>query len=979
MSGEDESKLDTAKGLDADRTNKEPTAQDFQTLIHSSREQVEEKVQDAPNTDEFATQYLGKSPDSDDKNDDKSLPTDIPGFVIERELGRGAFGVVYCARDEMLHRKVAIKKPLFSNPAHRQQYIDEARKAVKLDHPMIVPIYQVGVTGSGEPFVVQKLIEGANLRQLLSDGNRLPLSRTISIMRQVCMAVDAAHAAGIVHRDLKPENLLVEGDGRVFVADFGLAILEDESSQKRGREVAGTPHYMSPEQFVGRLEWLDGRSDIWALGVILYELLSGRPPFSGKNLAELKDQIKNKDPRPLSQRDPKIPNDFDLVFRKCCAKNVADRYSSARELMAALDTIEGTLPFLETATFDSVSRSGVFNANSALTARSAESTQGNLASGLRTHPNAQSTIRGSMASTQFQTTKRRWMTAVFIGVPLLALATMGVLWMNPGFLSSKSKEPQADSSVAGLDELKKDAVPSLSLPSEDRQNFRGHTETNAEPKLVAPTKPFSVSVGGKGTHTSIAKAILDSDAGDSIIVQGGVYRESITIDRSIRLIGEGGVSIIGTDNSCLTIQTGSQVYIEGMTLESQAAKRNTVDIENGGLKLVRCTVFASSQESYNCVKARAGTALDAEECKFQSTVHANVSGEKAASVSIRGSSFSFSGTNTVEVKRAGIQCIGASGVVDGCSFIGPCSAGIDWMDASEESISIRSCRFQNCVVGVQINACGNEQNPVSIKGSSEEPFVIEKATWGVSSKQSYVDMVDIRVDGAGDENPDRRQVGLQITEDSQVTLSNCTVRRTACGILVKQSKLKLENMMVQDTSFVGMLNDGGMVEGDELNLLNSSAYGLVVISRGAQMRLKSLNVTAVPPKRGSIRISPAVYMASGRVEIENGQFKNCLCAFTIDPSREIINSTGLPERRTLIEIIGDPKLVLRTQSPVEIESGSITLTDCDMTWLFNGPGTSRIKQIQASDSVDREPRLTQPELVRTGADLFDFSVVEKKN
>ncbi len=344
---------------------------DFSVTINSK-----EAEPNAASIDVYSTQFAdidmtrrseGSEPSSLESSVGKPIkndfPTDIPGFVVEGELGRGAFGVVYRARDELLDRKVAIKRPLIDNPAHRQQYIDEAQKAVKLDHPSIVPIYQVGMTVNREPFVVQKLIEGSTLREILQkDDHRLPLLQTVDIMRQVCLAVDAAHTAGIVHRDLKPENLMVEPEGRVYVADFGLAILEDDEQNKKGREIAGTPMYMSPEQFSGRVEWLDGRSDIWALGVILYELLSGKTPFTGATLNELRDQIKNKDPRPIHQRDPKIPSAFDAVFRKCCAKNVGDRYASVRELIAELDAIAESIPFLETVSSMSLSRTGAFKA-----------------------------------------------------------------------------------------------------------------------------------------------------------------------------------------------------------------------------------------------------------------------------------------------------------------------------------------------------------------------------------------------------------------------------------------------------------------------------------------------------------------------------------------------------------------------------------------------------------------------------------------
>jgi eukaryotic-like serine/threonine-protein kinase len=1008
MSGEDEKKLKSETPLDANATNvePEPTENDLQTILHSVRENVQEDPPMLATGDDFSTQYLAPEETADaiwaTPNDPDATvrtpqntptkpqpesplrtPDDIPGFVIERELGRGAFGVVYCARDQMLDRRVAIKKPLFSNAtaAHRQQYIDEARKAVKLDHPMIVPIYQVGVTSNGEPFVVQKLIEGSNLRQLLSDGNRIPLSRTIAIMRQVCMAVDAAHAVGIVHRDLKPENLLVESDGRVFVADFGLAIQDDETHSKV-REVAGTPHYMSPEQFVGKLEWLDGRSDIWALGVILYELLSGKPPFTGKTLSEIKDQVKNKDPRPLHQRDPKIPSEFDAVFRKCCAKNVADRYASARELIGALDAIESTLPYLDTANFDSVSRSGAFVAPSSR-GSVAESTRGDFASGLRTHPNAQSTVRQSIEASQVQRSSTNWKPAIFLVSAALTLAAAGILWM----VNQRFQSLQTLSNDTGGNGSATTASPTIMEPrqpgeaSNPDQPKVESRESSVKPKAT-PQKPYVVAIVGNGTHESIVKAIEDSEAGDTIVIRSGVYRESLAIDRSIRLKGEGNVSIVSAENSCVTVLAGSQVAIEGINLDSQSARRNTIEIEAGILKLVGCSVFASSQDSYNSVKARANSTFEADECKFQSTVHANVSAEKSANVSVRNCSFSFAGSSSATLKRVGIQCIGAGGSIENCNFLGPCSAGIDWLDSEHQQVSIQSCNFRNCDVGVQLKACGSIESPVTLKGTIDKPISIENAIWGVSVKQGFVNISNVQIDGAGDKSVDLKRVGLQITEDSVVQLSNCEIRRVACGLLSRQSQLALENTLVQYTSFAGMLLDGGNVAGKELSLFDCSTYGLVVISKNADLKLDSLSVSAVPPKEGEIKIVPAVYMSSGRVEIKTGDFKKCLCAFTVDPSREIINSTGLPERRTLVEIIGDPKVVQRTQSPIEIGAERIDLLDCDMPWLFNGPGASRVKQIEvrntSRDMVTKtNPFLTKPDLALNGSNLLDFSVVLK--
>ncbi|HUP80720.1 MAG TPA: serine/threonine-protein kinase, partial [Pirellula sp.] len=582
MFGPDKGKLEPDKTLIVPDVPEVPYSQ---TIDFSVSTNAEMSDPDSPQVDVYSTQFAERSGSTagNKKNDTgksgvvsdalssskNQLPVDIPGFVVESELGRGAFGVVYCARDQFLDRRVAIKKPLISNPAHRQQYIDEARKAVKLDHPSIVPIYQVGMTTNDEPFVVQKLIEGSTLRDLLKNADgKLPLLQTVSIMRQVCLAVDAAHVAGIVHRDLKPENLLVEPEGRVYVADFGLAILEDDEQNKKAREVAGTPLYMSPEQFAGRVEWLDGRSDIWALGVILYELLSGKTPFSGSSLNELKDQIKNKDPRPIHQRDPKIPSAFDAMFRKCCAKNVGDRYASAREMIAELDAITESLPFMDPINLMSQGRTGSFRGISSSVGSglgsAAGSSQGGLTSqGLNAYGSAQSTLRNSIGGTTVRARSAGWK---LIGPFLISLGVLGSLTGAAWFaklgpfasIEVVSIEPDPNKN-ASVDSVLVDKVPDPDVGN----SLAGSTEKkSSEPKVEPkplPSKPFAVAIGGEGTHDSIAKAIADSEAGETIRILAGTYRESLVIDRSIKIVGEEGVIILSTAKSCIKVQADSRV------------------------------------------------------------------------------------------------------------------------------------------------------------------------------------------------------------------------------------------------------------------------------------------------------------------------------------------------------------------------------------------------------------------------------------
>ncbi|WP_153559014.1 protein kinase domain-containing protein [Roseimaritima sediminicola] len=267
-----------------------------------------------------------------------AMPEYLGAFRIDSELGRGAFGVVYQAYDSRLQRKVAIKVPLLDSPVSRQQYIDEARRAAMIEGVGLVPVYHVDVTDNGSPYVVQKFIDGPNLRNLLERVGGLDLETAILVVRAVARALSIAHRHGMIHRDLKPENILLDPQGRPWIADFGLALGEDEQEGRAG-EIAGTPLYMSPEQVRGDTDWLDGRTDIWAAGVLLYELIAGRPPFTAKNVERLTREICQRDPKPLSQRRSHVPPELDAVFSRCCAKEVRERYASADELANHLDVV----------------------------------------------------------------------------------------------------------------------------------------------------------------------------------------------------------------------------------------------------------------------------------------------------------------------------------------------------------------------------------------------------------------------------------------------------------------------------------------------------------------------------------------------------------------------------------------------------------------------------------------------------------------
>lgn len=264
--------------------------------------------------------------------DGEEIPVAIGRFQIEEELGRGAFGRVFRATDPEMRRQVAIKlaaRSRFSSEQSIQMFLEEARSAARIKHPQIVSVYDIGRFEQA-PFVVMEYVPGGTLADLLA-RRRPSFERTAGLVADVADALVAAHRVRLVHRDLKPANILLDDQGKPHVADFGMALDEDVSRVHRG-EVAGTPAYMAPEQVRGETHRLDGRTDLWALGVILYESLTGHRPFRGATTAELFDDIQDREPKPPRQLDPLIPAELERICLKCLSKRMTDRFTTVADL-----------------------------------------------------------------------------------------------------------------------------------------------------------------------------------------------------------------------------------------------------------------------------------------------------------------------------------------------------------------------------------------------------------------------------------------------------------------------------------------------------------------------------------------------------------------------------------------------------------------------------------------------------------------------
>jgi tetratricopeptide (TPR) repeat protein len=294
----------------------------------------------------------------------------ISHYRVLGQIGEGGMGVVYVAEDTRFGRRVAIKIPHAGKDEshYRSRFLREARAVSNLNHRNIATVFDMGETDDGQPYIVMELVSGQTLGDMLA-GPGLSLARSVEIIREVAEALTEAHARGIVHRDIKPSNVIVSDRGEVKVLDFGLAKQLDEdggarSQHTRSDVVIGTPLYLSPEQARGAQ--VDRRSDLFTLGALLYECVSGRPAFSGSNVIEIGAQVIHFDPPPPSRFNPRVPSELDRVCMRALAKRPDDRFQTAEEFAAELARVRSRLPASDDALTQRLTGDGHLARSSAL-------------------------------------------------------------------------------------------------------------------------------------------------------------------------------------------------------------------------------------------------------------------------------------------------------------------------------------------------------------------------------------------------------------------------------------------------------------------------------------------------------------------------------------------------------------------------------------------------------------------------------------
>jgi hypothetical protein len=727
----------------------------------------------------------------------------VPGFQCLGELGKGGFGIVYRALDEKLQRQVAIKFPLIHGQRERLKYIAEARNASRADVPGIVPIYYVGETPAGIPYVIQKLIEGRSLREILKFGGCLAPTQVVELFIGICQAVATAHAQSLVHRDLKPENVLVDNQGRPWITDFGLSIAEDDPDLPWA-SVAGTPNFMSPEQITGKVEWLDGRCDIWALGVMLYQCLTGRLPFHSNNTLDLQEKILSYEPRPISQRQPNLHGNWDKIFCKCCAKSISDRYSSALQMADDLQQLGRSLG------------ASVEKPNAILA---------QLQGSFSPHPLQP---RGLAAWPMW-----RLKPIAALGLGLLTLLLVVCLftllrpWGLPDELVVSSTGSGTHRTIQAALAAAHENTNIFIEPGQYRESLvvgrkailRGRGPRDSIKIVGADAPVFTVNSGGQLALYDLSIAVDDSTKGvwNAIDVSGGsVLLESCTVSAH--------------EYDCVRLQSESRFIANDCEFEN--AKHPAIFAQLAKELLVRGCRFQIGADNVT-------------ETKFLAGMQVIQSGGNVSACTFTGSSAVGIEWNDTHQRVT----------IDDCQF-----------QNLERAVIATSCRefrigghgraqFENCGTAIELTGCGGiiqnchidaqqraQGRGLLVRGlfNPDEPLEIEAchirgARSPMVLSQSEAEATGLTIDGSDD-------MGVRLLDNSFLKLNSSHIRNCdVVGLLLEGSRATLQRCVVSSNPGAGIVVDG-LEEALACKscLIEDNEVGLIVLS--GEVRLENTNI-----------------------------------------------------------------------------------------------------------------------------------------
>ena len=364
-----------------------------------------------------------------DANVSDLLGQTVGSYRIQSVIGSGGMGTVYLAEHRELGRQAAIKvlrRELSPDATVVKRFLEEARAASRVSHPGIVHIYDLGTTPDGLPFIVMEHLTGESLSARLARVGTLPVDQAVDVAVQTASTLEAVHAKGIVHRDLKPDNLFLTADPllrhgfRVKVLDFGIAKLRrdltGDTMNTRSGAVLGTPVYMSPEQCRGDVEAVDHRTDVYAMGIILFQMLAGEPPFSSPIFGDLLIMHVTSTPPSVAARNPSVPKSLEAVILKALAKAAGDRFPSMLDMRLALGQIGGETLLAPSTSGDALAVGGGQPMGPSGTLLSDDGTG---------RPRSRTTLSGAASQVQAAPARRRWPVAVAAVILIGAGAIVG--------------------------------------------------------------------------------------------------------------------------------------------------------------------------------------------------------------------------------------------------------------------------------------------------------------------------------------------------------------------------------------------------------------------------------------------------------------------------------------------------------------------------------------------------------------------------